>query len=114
MTFPADPRQALLNSIQKCDQKFLELAHQESQNGDLVKAGSCAIIVLIVAEIVYIANVGDSRALLCMNQGRNFAVLSQDHKPENERSRIEQAGGRVYQNYSYIPDPSPDSQTGQQ
>ncbi len=62
------------------------------------RAGSCAIIVLIVGEIAHIANVGDSRAVMCLNGGKSFVQLSTDHKPESqsERERIEGFGGRVY------------------
>ena len=47
----------------------------------------------------YIANVGDSRAILSANLGRHVYPISKDHKPdsETERERIYQAGGKVYQ-----------------
>lgn len=44
---------------------------------------------------LYVANAGDSRAVLCR---RNIAVpLSTDHKPasESERDRIQKAGGFI-------------------
>lgn len=31
------------------------------------KSGSCAVAVLIVGEIAYVANTGDSRAIMCLN-----------------------------------------------
>lgn len=34
------------------------------KTGELDKSGSCAIAVLIVENIAYVANVGDSRAVL--------------------------------------------------
>ena len=53
--------------------------------------------------ILHIANVGDSRAILCRNicaasrSANNMEVLTRDHKPSDphERSRIEAAGGDV-------------------
>lgn len=54
------------------------------------KAGSCAIIVLIVENTVYIANVGDSRAIMSAADGKKLFVLSRDHRPneESEKERI--------------------------
>ncbi len=51
------------------------------------KSGSCAIITLIVDDIVYVANVGDSRAILSANNGSKIYCLSKDHKP-NEISEM--------------------------
>jgi protein phosphatase PTC2/3 len=47
----------------------------------------------------YIANVGDSRAILSANGGKNTYAISRDHKPdsESERERIYKAGGKIYQ-----------------
>lgn len=57
----------------------------------------------------YVANVGDSRALMSVDGGEKILLLSKDHKPEEdgERTRIEENGGRIYQNSNYIPDLSP-------
>lgn len=46
--------------------------------------------------ILWIANVGDSRAVLC-NENMEAIQLSQDHKPNNvnEKKRIEQLGGKI-------------------
>lgn len=59
------------------------------------KSGSCAIVVLVVGEMCYIANVGDSRALLSLDGGDKTIALSNDHKPteEGERKRITENGG---------------------
>ena len=50
---------------------------------------------MIYQGIIYCANAGDSRAVLCRS-GRSHA-LSKDHKPENkeEIERIKKAGGFV-------------------
>jgi protein phosphatase 1G len=57
--------------------------------------GSTAVISVVRDGKVFVANAGDSRAILC--RGGQAVELSRDHKPESprERSRIENAGGRV-------------------
>ena len=57
---------------------------------------------LTVNDICYVANTGDSRAIMCLNGGKNFVELTNDHKPEDpiEKNRIEMNGGKVYQNFS--------------
>ncbi len=59
------------------------------------RSGSCAIVVLIVGEVCYVANVGDSRAVLSSNGGQQLTALSRDHKPSDteEYKRIIAAGG---------------------
>jgi protein phosphatase 2C family protein 2/3 len=46
----------------------------------------------------YIANTGDSRAVLSSKGGRKVTALSEDHKPmeENEMDRILNNNGRIY------------------
>lgn len=63
------------------------------------RSGSCAIITLIVDDVCYVANIGDSRAVLSSNGGEKVTALSKDHKPcdVDEYKRIVGAGGKVYQ-----------------
>ena len=65
-------------------------------------SGSWANIALFVENIWYVANVGDSRAILSMNKGKLVKIMSIDHKPNNEQelNRIMQNGGSVYQTHS--------------
>jgi serine/threonine protein phosphatase PrpC len=49
------------------------------------KSGSCALIVLFVGEDIYIANVGDCRAVLSEHNGTKITNLSVDHKPFDEK-----------------------------
>lgn len=48
---------------------------------------------------VYIANVGDSRAIMSADFGDKVYILTTDHKPtdENEIKRIVENGGKIYQ-----------------
>ena len=58
-------------------------------------AGCTANVALIVGKTLYVANAGDSRAVLCRD-GKPLD-MSKDHKPDDdgEKKRIERAGGFV-------------------
>ena len=62
------------------------------------KSGSCAVVILMIGDDVYVANTGDSRAIMSTHQGSKFVSISNDHKPseEPERIRILKGGGQVY------------------
>ena len=62
------------------------------------RSGSCAIVVVIVEDMCYVANVGDSRAVLSGEEGTRVFALSRDHKPldEFEERRVLEAGGKIY------------------
>ena len=66
------------------------------------KSGSCAIICIITDNKVYVANVGDSRAII--QKGQKIEAMSRDHKPsdKDEQKRIMAAGGSVYQNANVV------------
>lgn len=57
--------------------------------------GSTAVVAVVSAQRIIVANCGDSRAVLC--RGGHAVPLSTDHKPSrsDELARIEAAGGRV-------------------
>lgn len=61
-------------------------------------SGSCANVLLYVDDLCYIANVGDSRSILSLDNGQSYKELSSDHKPDcyNEKIRILNAGGKIY------------------
>jgi serine/threonine protein phosphatase PrpC len=71
----------------------------EEQQQLLDKSGSCAVVALFVDDICYIANLGDSRAVLSYKSGKIEQVLTNDHKPGNEKEneRIVKNGGKIYQ-----------------
>jgi protein phosphatase 1L len=85
--FVSDTKVAIAESYQQTDQDYLRT--ESSQNRD---AGSTASTAVLVGDRLLVANVGDSRAVICRG-GEAFA-LSSDHKPNraDERQRIEDAG----------------------
>jgi protein phosphatase 2C family protein 2/3 len=79
----------------------MEMCLGRDENGNQIlieRSGSCAIVTLIVGEMCYTANVGDSRAVLSANNGQEVIPLSYDHKPseDEEYLRIVAGGGHVY------------------
>lgn len=58
---------------------------------------------MTVEKECYIANVGDSRALLSADSGMRLFDLSQDHRPNEEAEfyRIQDNGGQVYQTQTF-------------
>jgi protein phosphatase 1H len=57
-----------------------------------VKGGCTALVALFILGKMYIANAGDSRAVLCKN--RHPIPLSNDFTPETERQRVRQLVSR--------------------
>ena len=106
-----NPKLALERSFADAEKQFMEYAENQSvaETGQVDRSGSCAIVVLIVGDMCYVGNVGDSRAIMSVDGGEKILLLSKDHKPESdeETKRIEENGGRIYQNQNYIPDMSP-------
>jgi protein phosphatase 2C family protein 2/3 len=74
---------------------FLRMAKE----GTLEKSGSTALVVRIVGDLCYVANVGDSRAVMSGFGGTKVYPLTKDHRPmdKNEMQRISAAGGKIYQ-----------------
>ena len=62
------------------------------------RSGSCANVVMIIEDTIYVINVGDSRAFMSIDSGNQIGVLSRDHKPDDEleKIRIQAAGGKIY------------------
>lgn len=64
-SFPYNPKEALQNGIELAERGFLDFC--QSKGEELFDiSGSCAVIVLIVDETCYIANIGDCRAVLSL------------------------------------------------
>ncbi|XP_006648509.3 probable protein phosphatase 2C member 13, mitochondrial [Oryza brachyantha] len=88
--FLTDTKLAISQTYQKTDTDFLE-----SESNALRDDGSTASTAVLVGDHLYVANVGDSRAVI--SKAGKAMALSEDHKPNrsDERKRIENAGGVV-------------------
>ncbi len=101
--FPENVDLAIKKGFERAETEFLSRA----DSGTPDTSGSCALITLFVGifpsprpvdETCFVANVGDSRALLSSDKGETVVPLSRDHKPcdELEQKRILTSGGSVY------------------
>jgi protein phosphatase 2C family protein 2/3 len=86
-SFPSDPASAIREGFQEAEEFFLEIvenaadeamreAGETNYEGFVDNSGSCAIVILLVDNKVYVANVGDSRALMSAEGGRRCLNLS--------------------------------------
>lgn len=53
------PHKALLNAFTKCENEIMSIAEKSNE-----KSGSCALVMLVVDNRIYLANTGDSRAIM--------------------------------------------------
>lgn len=88
--FMTDTKLAISETYKKTDSEFLD-TERNSHRDD----GSTASTAVLVGNHLYVANVGDSRAII--SKAGKAIALSEDHKPNrsDERKRIESAGGIV-------------------
>ena len=77
-----------VETYQLIDSEYLRV-----EKGKYKDAGSTATAAILVGDRLLVANVGDSRAVLC--RGGNAIQLSMDHEPESEKMHIESRGGFV-------------------
>ncbi|KAJ0250989.1 Protein phosphatase 2C 56 [Hirschfeldia incana] len=80
-------KRALFNSFIRVDSEIESVAPET--------VGSTSVVAVVFPTHIFVANCGDSRAVLC--RGKTALPLSTDHKPdrEDEAERIEAAGGKV-------------------
>ncbi|KAI4970780.1 probable protein phosphatase 2C 59 [Hordeum vulgare subsp. vulgare] len=88
--FFTDTKSAIAETFTHTDSELLKA--DTAHNRD---AGSTASTAILVGDRLVVANVGDSRAVIC--RGGDAIAVSRDHKPDqtDERQRIEDAGGFV-------------------
>ncbi|MES1920462.1 hypothetical protein MHBO_002127 [Bonamia ostreae] len=88
-------KEVLVNAFLKTDRDLLEELKRRGKND-----GSTAVVCLLVDDVAWVANVGDSKAVLTRERGKRplkIGRLSKDHSPDflEERRRIEKRGGFV-------------------
>ncbi|KAF7281353.1 protein phosphatase 1L isoform X1 [Rhynchophorus ferrugineus] len=81
----------ITDEVLAVDEKLVEIAKKS-----LDVAGTTALIAILEGTKLIVANVGDSRGVMCDSRG-NAIPLSFDHKPQQvrEKKRIKEAGGFV-------------------
>ncbi|KAF8696927.1 hypothetical protein HU200_036571 [Digitaria exilis] len=86
--FVADTKSAISKTYRKTDADFLDAIAEGN-----IQVGSTASTAVLVGNHLYVANVGDSRAVI--SKAGKAIALSDDHKPNrsDEKKRIEDAGG---------------------
>ncbi|GAX82159.1 hypothetical protein CEUSTIGMA_g9587.t1 [Chlamydomonas eustigma] len=74
---------------------FLKTDEEFSSNTCAAMVGSTAVVAVVGKRRVWVANCGDSRAVLC--RSGKAIQLTDDHKPdrEDEAERVKKAGGQV-------------------
>lgn len=86
--FWVDPNRSISKAYERTDQAIL------SHSTDLGRGGSTAVTaILLNGQRLWVANVGDSRAVL--SKEGQAVQMSIDHEPNTERGSIENKGGFV-------------------
>eukprot|EP01103_Thecamoeba_quadrilineata_P008599 TRINITY_DN18333_c0_g1_i1.p1 TRINITY_DN18333_c0_g1~~TRINITY_DN18333_c0_g1_i1.p1 ORF type:complete len:395 (+),score=54.29 TRINITY_DN18333_c0_g1_i1:3-1187(+) len=100
---PNASREDIVDSIQMGFLKTQEEMRKQLESwpkhatGEPSTSGSTAVVCLMRGSLLYVAHVGDSRAVLCKSEPFLAYALTIDHKPslEAERNRIEKSGGSI-------------------
>ncbi|XP_038859306.1 protein phosphatase 1L isoform X2 [Salvelinus namaycush] len=104
LSYDREKREGVLSYHSILEQRILavdrDMVDKLSANHD--EAGTTCLVALLSDRELTVANVGDSRGVLCDKDG-NAVALSHDHKPYQlkERKRIKRAGGFISFNGSW-------------
>ncbi|XP_048492813.1 probable protein phosphatase 2C 39 isoform X2 [Beta vulgaris subsp. vulgaris] len=89
------PEEAVKRAYKETDEEILDKVAES-------RGGSTAVTaILINRERLIVANVGDSRGILCKK--RDIEQITVDHEPEREKELVEERGGCVFQRPGNIP-----------
>ncbi|KAL6840707.1 hypothetical protein ACP4OV_029571 [Aristida adscensionis] len=101
--FWTDTMAAIRRAYHRTDRKVLKRKASADDGGRRRRGGSTAVTsILINGETLVVANVGDSRAVLC-DAGGEARQLSVDHEPLRERAAVESRGGFVTEIHGDVP-----------
>ena len=103
--FPFDIKLSMIESFQKIEEDFFKLKCKDNlEESD--KSGSCALVAIIFDNKIYMANLGDSRAIMSIGGGTKVRQLTVDHKPDNlkEFERAMKNGSKIYLDDNDDPD----------
>ena len=101
--YPQDIEKAIKHGFNEADKAFLKLVQKEG--GEITdNSGSCGLILLVFETKIYIANVGDSRCIISLDNGQTRKDVTRDHKPNYpyEKERIIANGGKIYQTQTLL------------
>ena len=103
--FPLDIKLSMTEAFKEIEESFFKLKCKEKlEESDI--SGSCALVAVIFDNKLYIANIGDSRAIMSINNGNKIRQLTVDHKPDNliEFERAIKNGSKIYLDDNDDPD----------
>ena len=88
-----EPKKAILDTFNLMEQKLLEINSEQ-----LNKSGSCVIILFNKKKELYIANLGNCRAIISIENSKIINQISNDHilSIEKEKDRIKKLGGKIF------------------
>ena len=97
--FLENPDECILRGFSDAEEIFLKkslVQFKKSKEIDL--SGSCANLCFIINDTIYLANLGDSRAILFKKKMSEIYQLTHDHIPNdfNEKMRIINSGGQIF------------------
>jgi len=95
--FPFDIKLSMIEAFQKVEEAFFKEKCSENIE-ECEKSGSCALVAVFFDNKIYIANLGDSRAIMSVNGGTKVKQLTVDHKPDDikEFERAIKNGSKIY------------------
>jgi len=90
--FDKDPEMAIQEGFMKTEKEFENVSLENNIHGGV---GTTACVCLIVHQTLFVANLGDSAAILCRNQ--QPVILTNSHTVQHpaERERIQRLGGVI-------------------